>query len=90
MTAIGILGKGSADAAILHLQARGDSDIDIERIVESIKAVAAVELPGIMSEWSDAIEAHMPESFLRHQMNVQCNHLAVLAIADYDKGRIGL
>jgi len=71
-----VLAEGSMRALALHGQ---DQGIEVtEETVEVLKGVLKRELPGIMQELSDA--RHMGDAMIKYLLNVQCNHVAVLAL----------
>jgi len=78
-TAISILCDGTAIAANLILQDRGinTNTVDADKLARVLKAELADRISEFMGEWRDALDAHMGEQFIRHMMNVQCNHAAL-------------
>ncbi len=51
-----------------------------EQVAQALKETIKEEWEGLMGEWTDAIEVHMPEGGLQHILNVQCNHMALTAL----------
>jgi hypothetical protein len=51
--------------------------IDVDAVTETIRQVLKDNVERIMAEWSDAVESHLSEAWLRELMNVQANELAI-------------
>jgi len=81
-SAIEILADGSALAAVYILQSRGidPKSLNPEEFSASLREVMKDELDAVLQEWKDAVEARMGNDFLKYQMNVQCNHIGMLAL----------
>ena len=74
-----LIANAAIRAAELHL---ADSGITVEpqRLIAALKAELVEQWPQLLQEWRDAIDAHMPPAMLRHILNVDANHIAVMAI----------
>ena len=71
-----VLAEGSMRALVLHGQDQGI--LVTEETVEVLRGVLKRELPGIMDELAGA--AGMGDAMIKYLLNVQCNHVAVLAL----------
>jgi hypothetical protein len=80
--AITVLCDGTIRAAILILRDRGidTATVDADKLSADLRAELKSRVAEIMGEWEDALAAHMGEDFIRHMMNVQCNHVALKAL----------
>ena len=84
MTAVGVLCEATIRAAGCIAREKGIDfkalDPGYNKLSAAMRETVNLHLDGILVEWKAAAESLLPESMIRHMLNVQANWLAVKAL----------
>ena len=70
-----------ASGHILRGKGLSSQDIDVDALTEALKVELKSAIPGLMSEWENALEGRLSEGWLRQMVNAQATEIASRALA---------
>jgi uncharacterized protein YqgV (UPF0045/DUF77 family) len=79
MSAVTLLAEATLKAAV-HIKIEKKLDIDAETLSEALKTTIKGNLDEVMTDWKEALEANLGNTWLQELMKVQAVELAQKSI----------